>query len=194
MFRARPGQRKWMAALILATSTAAFSATTFSARAEQLPAGLRGTWRIARILPTTNSGCWTRGDAESLVGSTLTYGQYEMRWRDGAVRLYDIDTRVVSAAEFRKENDGPVRPASFAQLGVRASALTEVDMQHEDAAVLPASTEIPGDSVLMVGPDRIVVSACGVYYEATRVGSRTRAVALKRVSGGPGHAARATGR
>ena len=189
MFFARFGRLLCVASL----SFGVFSIPS-AARSEQLPASLRGTWRITRILPTTNSGCWTRNDAESLVGSTLTYGQYEMRWRGGGVPLYDIDTRVVSAAEFRKENDGPVRPASFTQLGVREAALTEVDMQHEDAAVLPASTEIPGDSVLMVAPDRIVVSACGVYYEAARVGSRTRTLALRRVSVGSSQAARATGR
>jgi hypothetical protein len=31
-----------------------------------------------------------------------------------------------------------------------------------------ATTEVPGDSVLLAGPNRIVVSACGVYFEATR--------------------------
>jgi hypothetical protein len=46
--------------------------------------------------------------------------------------------------------------------------VTEVDIQHEDSDVLPASTAVPGDSVLLAGPNRIVVSACGVYFEATR--------------------------
>ncbi len=162
-----------------------------TAGAEQLPASLRGTWRITRILPTTNTGCWTRDDARSLVGSTLTYSQSWMRWRGGVVPLQDIDTRRVTAEEFRKENDGTPEPASFAQIGVRVPALTEVDMQHEDAAVLPASTEIPGDSVLMVAPNRIVVSACGVYYEATRANSR-----IERASGRTARAGseRATGR
>ncbi|HEV2577899.1 MAG TPA: hypothetical protein VGU25_11885 [Acidobacteriaceae bacterium] len=167
---ARFGQRFWMAALFAAVS----SCTVSTARAEQLPASLRGTWRITRILPTTNSGCWTREQAQSLVGTTLTYGQSSMRWRGGLVPLEDIYTRVVSAEDFSKENAAP-QPASFAQLGVRAAELVEVDMQHEDAAVLPASTEIPGDSVLMVAPGRIVVSACGVYYEATHAKSLERA-------------------
>lgn len=184
------GHRLWMAALLIAS----FAGTLQTAGAEQLPASLRGTWRITRILPTTNSGCWTSEQGESLVGSTLMYSQNEMRWRGGVVRLYDVDTRVVSAAEFRKENDGPVQPASFAQLDVREAALTEVDMQHEDAAVLPASTEIPGDSVLMVAPDRIVVSACGVYYEAMRAGSVSRTVSVRRVSISVSRGSRSSGR
>ncbi len=167
MLVARFGQRLWVAALFIAVSGSMISI----ARAEQLPGSLRGTWRITRILPTTNSSCWTREQAQSLVGTTLTYSQNEMRWRGGVVPLQDVFTRELGAAEFRDENKGSEQPATFAQLGVRAAALTEVDMQHEDAAVLPASTEVPGDSVLMVAPDRIVVSACGVYYEAARAGS-----------------------
>lgn len=161
------------------------------ANAEQLPALLRGSWRIERILPTTNQGCWTRQDAESLVGTKLTYSQNEMRWRGGVVRLDDIFTREVSGAEFSKENAGPEQPASFAQLGIQADAVTEVDMQHADAAILPASTEIPGDAVMMVAPDRIVVSACGVYFEAVRPGTRVRRA--RAIAGRSDHA-RSTGR
>ncbi|HEX5284073.1 MAG TPA: hypothetical protein VFW30_08130 [Bryocella sp.] len=173
---------------------AIFGCNVSIAGAEQLPASLRGTWRITRILPTTNSGCWTRELARSLVGTTLTYSQSSMRWRGGVVPIEDIYTRVVSAEDFSKENAGPA-PASFPQLGVRAAELVEVDMQHEDAAVLPASTEIPGDSVLIVAPDRIVVSACGVFYEATHEGSRSktrvRDVSSRRARS---DSARATGR
>ncbi len=185
------GLRFWAATLLIGSLVG----TVKTGTAEQVPASLRGTWRIARVLPTTNSGCWTREQARSLVGSTLTYSQNWMRWRGGVVKLDDIDTRRVSADEFRKENGGAEQPASFEQIGVRVLALTEVDMQHEDADVLPASTEIPGDAVLMVAPERIVVSACGVYYEATRSGARTSSgvqrVKVKRAQSG---STRATGR
>jgi len=165
-----------MAAFLVAS----FLAPPQAAVADPLPASLRGSWRIERILPTTNSGCWTRQDAQSLIGSTLTYSQNEMRWRGGVVPLTDVFTRQVSGAEFSKENTGPERPASFEQLGIRTDAVTEVDLQHPDAAVLPASTEIPGDAVMMVGPNRIVVSACGVYFEAVRPWARAKAVAERR--------------
>jgi hypothetical protein len=46
--------------------------------------------------------------------------------------------------------------------------IREVDLQHEDADVTGATTEVPGDTVVLAGPGRIIVSACGVYYEATR--------------------------
>lgn len=179
-------RRFWTATLFI-TSIAGVAT---GARAEQLPASLRGSWRIARILPTTNTGCWTREQAQTLVGSTLTYSQNWMRWRGGIVQLQDVDTRRVSAEEFRKENSAGEQPASFLQIGVRVPSLLEVDLQHEDADVLPASTDVPGDSVLMVAPDRIVVSACGVFYEATRAASRVQRVSAMRMSGAMG----ATGR
>lgn len=87
-----------------------------------------------------------------------------MRWRGGQVPLEDINTRQVTDREFRKENAG----ADFEQLGIHSPKVLEVDLQHEDADITGASTEVPGDSVLLVGPGRIVVSACGVYFEAMR--------------------------
>ena len=136
--------------------------------AEPLPSRLQGTWRITRVLPTTNNACWDKTQATPLVGSTLTYRDDSLRWRGGAVPLEDITTRLVTDSDFRKENGGSESPASFAQLGIHARVVLEVDLQHEDADITGATTEVPGDSVLLAGPNRIVVSACGVYFEATR--------------------------
>jgi hypothetical protein len=150
-----------------------FAAASVSMAAQylgSLPGSLAGTWHITRVLPTTNSTCWSRQDALPLVGSTLTYRPNSMHWRGGQVPLTDVSLRTVTDEEFREENAGPESPADFSQLGIHARRVTEVDLQHEDAAVLPASTAVPGDSVLLVAPNRIVVSACGIYFEATRAG------------------------
>ncbi len=141
-------------------------ATTLSA--EPLPGRLQGTWRISRVLPTSNTACWGREQAQPLVGSTLTYQGNSLRWRGGAVPLNDITTRTVTAAQFSKENAGSEGTASFAQLGIRANSVLEVDLQHEDMDITGATTEVPGDSVLLAGPNRIIVSACGVFFEASR--------------------------
>ena len=143
--------------------------------AEPLPARLQGTWRITRVLPTTNTACWDHTQAQPLVGSLLTYRADTLRWRGGAVPLDDITTRTVTDEQFRKENSGADAPATFAQIGIRTRAVMEVDLQHEDMDITGASTEVPGDSVLLAGPNRIVVSACGVYFEATRAAGITRA-------------------
>lgn len=148
--------------------------------AEQLPGRLQGSWRITRVLPTTNNACWGKGQAEPLVGSTLTYRDDSLRWRGGSVPLDNIITRTVTDELFQKENRGSDNPASFAQLGIRSHTVTEVDLQHEDADVTGTTTEVPGDSVLLAGPNRIVVSACGVYFEATRGGAALSRTSLRR--------------
>ena len=138
-----------------------------------LPRSLAGTWRITRILPTTNSSCWNRQQAKLLLGTTITYRSDLLRWHGGQIAVTDVSLRDLTDEEFRQENTGPNSPANFAQLGIHAHSVTEVDMQHEDSDVLPASTAVPGDSVLLAAPNRIVVSACGIYFEATRAASST---------------------
>jgi hypothetical protein len=138
--------------------------------AEPLPAGLRGIWRIARILPTHNITCWGQDQAAKLIGSELIYADRSMRWQGGPVPLQGIVTREVTAEEFAAENaGGKGHSIDFNMIGIHAASVTEVDLQHEDADITGATTEVPGDAILLVAPNRIVVSACGVYYEAARV-------------------------
>lgn len=143
-------------------------ATTLATSAETLPSQLAGSWRIARILPTGNTACWSTDRARTLVGSTLSYSSKAMRWRGGNVPVEGIVTREMTGEQFRKENSGDKGYADFAQLGIRSGSVIEVDLQHEDADITGATTEVPGDSILLAGPNRIVVSACGVFFEATR--------------------------
>lgn len=163
--------------------SAALLATALPACADPLPGTLAGSWRITRILPTTNVACWDAEHARTLIGSTLVYRENAMRWRDGAVPLQDIYTRTVSAAQFQKENSGDA-PATFAQLGIRSPHVLEINLQHDDMDITGATTEVPGDSVLLAGPNRIVVSACGVYFEATRTAGVVRASLSARGSTG----------
>jgi hypothetical protein len=142
--------------------------------AEPLPSGLAGTWKITRVLESTSGACWDAAKAQPLVGSTLVYRDDLMRWRGGEVPLQDVVTRSVTAEDFRKENSNLGTPPGFAELGIHAQRVTEVDLQHEDADITGTTTEVPGDSVLIVSPNRIVVSACGVFFEATRSGSIMR--------------------
>lgn len=151
---------------------------TATTSAEPLPPSLAGSWRIARILPTTNTTCWSADQARTLIGTTLVYRESAMRWKDGEIPLADITTRNVSAEQFHKENGGSEKGASFAQLGIKSPRVLEVNMQHEDMDITGATTEVPGDSVLLVSSNRIVVSACGVYFEATRAAGIERAKAI----------------
>jgi hypothetical protein len=137
--------------------------------AEPLPSQLQGSWHITRLVPTTNQGCWNADRAQFLVGTTLTYTPKSMHWQGGDVPLTGVVTRLVDDNDIKAEFSGDSHPADFAQLQIKPSSVLEVNLQHEDADITGASTEVPGDSVLIAAPNRIVGSACGVYFEATRV-------------------------
>ena len=170
--------RVWVG--VLATVGLVMTAGLNTARGqERLPQQVAGTWRITRVLPArSGAACWTEKEAQPLVGSLLDYEQHSMRWQGGTVALHGITTRVVNSADLAEEAPaGDGRAAmTLTSLGIQAKGVTEVNLQHEDMDITGATTEVPGDSVLLAGPGRIVVSACGVYLEARRVMPRQQPV------------------
>ena len=145
-------------ALIIAAFTVAVAA-----RAQSMPASVAGSWKIVKILPTRNTQCWDAEQARSLVGSTLRYAPGKLTWKGGDYAIAEAFTRTLSLRKFQDEYR-----VDLADLGIRAASVQEIDLQHEDADITGATTEVPGDTVLLAGPARIVVSACGVFYSATR--------------------------
>ena len=140
---------------------------------DPIPGQVRGSWKIVRMLPTKNEGCWD--GAKSLVGTTLTYRTNLMRWQGGEVPLTGVVTRTVTADDFQQETEQSWgTPLKLSELKIMSPKVTEVDLQHEDADVTGATTEIPGDSVMLVGRNTIVVSACGTFFEATRMGGSVK--------------------
>lgn len=142
---------------------------------ERLPQAVAGTWRITRVLPARSGiACWSPGRAQPLVGSLLEYSQHTMRWQGGSVPLHGITTRAVSSVDLAEEapaGDGHAA-LTLGDLGIQARGVTEVNLQHDDADITGSTTEVPGDSVLVAAPGRLIVSACGVYFEARRVTPR----------------------
>jgi hypothetical protein len=128
-----------------------------------MPSAIQGSWRITRILPTTNKPCWTPAQAAKLVGSTLRYRQGAMVWQGGEVPTPEALTRTLTRRHFQDEYH-----FDLTELGIRTDSITEIDLQHEDADITGATTEVPGDTILLASPARIIVSACNVYYEALR--------------------------
>ncbi len=137
------------------------------ASAQAMPASITGSWRIARVIPTHNKPCWDEDRARTLVGSTLRYRQGAMIWQGGEVDIPEALSRTLSRRKFQDEYK-----VDLAELGIHADSVTEIDLQHEDADITGATTEVPGDTIVLAGPGRIVVSACNVFYEAVRAGSR----------------------
>lgn len=131
--------------------------------AQSMPPSIVGAWRIGRILPTANQTCWGPEQAGKLVGSMLRYRQGSMVWQGGAVAIPEALSRTLSRRKFADEYK-----VDLPELGIKAEAVTEIDLQHEDADITGATTEVPGDTIVLAGPGRIVVSACGVFYEAFR--------------------------
>ena len=141
-----------------------------AANAQAMPNSIMGSWRIVRMLSTPNPECWDEAHYKSLVGSSLRYEQGSMIWKGGTVPVPEALTRTLSRRKFQDEYK-----VDLTSLGVRAESVTEVDLQHEDADITGATTEVPGDTVVVAGPGRIVVSACGVFFEAVRAGNRVPA-------------------
>jgi hypothetical protein len=135
---------------------------------QSMPVSIRGQWRIVKILPTaSNTACWDEEQAKTLLNTYLTYAPGQMVWRGGSVQIPEALTRTLSQRKFQDEYK-----VDLAELGIRAASVTEIDLQHEDADITGATTEVPGDTIVLAGPNRIVVSACGVFYSAVRAGSK----------------------
>lgn len=139
------------------------------ARAQAMPAALLGSWKIVKILPTQNIACWDAARAKTLVGAVLTYRSRAMTWQGGSVPVPETVTRTLSRRKYMDEYK-----VDLPELGIGAASVQEFNLQHEDADITGATTEVPGDTVVIAGPGRIVVSACGVYYSAVRATSRAR--------------------
>ncbi len=158
---------------IVATLVASVGQPRPAAAQESLPHELAGSWRITRVLPVHPSGaCWTQKDALPLVGTELRYSPAALRWKGGSVPLTGITTRTVTAADLAQEEPRGDSSLTLADLGFPTHRVREVNLQHEDADITGATTEVPGDSVLLAGPGRLVLSACGVYLEARRLPTR----------------------
>ncbi len=130
---------------------------------QNMPNAVVGSWKIVKILPTTNPQCWDQERARTLLGSTLHYAPGKLTWKGGDYPIAEAFTRTLSLRKFQDEYK-----FDLADLGIRTPSVQEIDLQHEDADITGATTEIPGDTVLLAGTGRIVVSACGVFYSAVK--------------------------
>lgn len=139
----------------------------------RLPVQVAGTWRITHVLAVSHGACWTEREAGPLLGSILRYDARAMRWQGGEVALTGVVTHLVDSNDLKAESavTGTGQAPELGALGIRSRRVLEVNLQHADADITGGTTEVPGDTVLVAGRGRIVVSACGVYLEAVRVTS-----------------------
>lgn len=136
--------------------------------AQSVPQELRGKWRVRRILPADTISCWGESEAKKLIGTELEYTADLFRWKDQLVSHPLVKVTVVTADEFQKEYSGSGSFVDFSRLGIRASQVTRIQIDHPPAEITGGTIEIPGDEVLIRDPNSIVISVCNVYFEASR--------------------------
>jgi hypothetical protein len=139
--------------------------------AQTLPKELWGTWVVRRHVPTTTISCWGEKEAKTLIGTEVEYSATLFRWNKVVTKNPDAKTTTITADQFHDENSGGSTNGSqvtFRQLGIKADKVTQVMVQHPDAKITEATTEIPGDTVLIKDENTIIFSVCQVYFEAKR--------------------------
>jgi hypothetical protein len=137
----------------------------------EIPLSLRGDWVITRIIPTRTISCWDQREARGLLGTRIVYSADSFEWEDHGMQHSTATIRIWAKDDFLHEycGGGPRDSCvDFGQLGIHADRATVLTIQHPAASITGATTEIPGDWVLLKNPDTIIVSVCNLYFDAHR--------------------------
>ncbi len=136
-----------------------------------VPPQLWGKWTITKILPTSTISCWSEKDAKAVLGTTIEYAEDRFAWQDHVTYNPHTTTSAVTSQQFAEDNSGGSAggsSVSFQQLGIMAPRTREITIGHSDATITGATTEIPGDTVLVVDANHIVFSLCNMYFLAVK--------------------------
>lgn len=140
--------------------------------AQTIPKALWGRWVVSREVPTTTISCWGEQEAKTLIGTDIEYSAVFFRWHKTVTKNPTAEMKTIAAKQFHDENSGQGENSSqvtFQQLGIKADKITRVVIQHPAANIMGATSEIPGDSVLIKDRNTIIFSVCNVYFEAKRI-------------------------
>ena len=140
--------------------------------AQNIPQELVGKWVIQRELSTRTISCWGEKEAKAIIGTEVEYTADSFKWKHILVKHPTVAVAVVSAEQFQRENSSANvngSQVSFRQLGINAPEMKQVSINHPPAEMTGATTEIPGDVVLLKNRNAIVFSVCNVYFEAKRL-------------------------
>ena len=140
--------------------------------AQNIPQELVGKWLIKRDLPTRTICGWGEKETHAILGTEIEYTADSFRWKDIVVKNPTVELTVVTAEQFQRDNSSPSvkgSQVSFRQLGINTVKVKQVGINHEPAKITGATTEIPGDVVLLKDRSTIIFSVCNVYFEAKRL-------------------------
>jgi hypothetical protein len=151
--------------LVAQTGTSTTSAT-------KIPAELLGKWRVHKVLPGETVTCLDSTQAQTLVGTEIEYRADGFRWKTTNVPSSGSTTNLLGAQEFAQGNSGSGSHVDFNQLGIAASAVEQITINHPEVKIaelsLNGSEAVPGESVLVEGPNTILFQICNTYFEARR--------------------------
>jgi len=106
------------------------------------------------------------------VGTEIEYRADSFRWKTTNVQSSGGSTNLIGAQEFAQGNSGSGSHIDFNQLGIATSAVEQITINHPDVKILElsqtGSAAVPGESVLIEGPNTIILAVCNTYFEARR--------------------------
>jgi uncharacterized protein YecT (DUF1311 family) len=136
-----------------------------------VPPELWGKWTVSKILRTSTISCWSEKDADVVLGTTIEYAEDRFAWQDHVTYSPHTTTSAVTSQQFADDNSGggaSGSSVSFQQLGIMAPRTIKITVGHPGAEITGATTEIPGDTVLVVDAHHIVFSLCNLYFLAVK--------------------------
>jgi hypothetical protein len=138
----------------------------------KIPQELVGKWIIRKVLPTDTIGCLDNKQAQTLVGTEIEYRGDSFRWKTTTVQSSGSSTNMVDAQQFAQDNSGSGSHVDFNQLGIATSAVEQIMINHPDVKIAElsqnGSAAVPGENVLLAGPNTIFLEICNTYFEARR--------------------------
>jgi len=142
-----------------------------------VPRILWGKWIVKRALHTSTLSCWGDREAKGLIGTELEYSSEVFRWQKTVTKNPDTETTTITAQQFHDENSGGGANSSqvtLRQLGIKEQQVVQIVIDHPPASITEGTVEIPGDRVLVVNQNTIILSVCNVYFEARRRAAPSR--------------------
>jgi hypothetical protein len=139
--------------------------------AQEIPREIWGKWVVRRVLPAGTISCWGDTEARKLLGTEIEYSAEFFRWKDVTIKNPAAEATFITANQLHDDNSGKGTNSSqvtFRQLGIKVGSSKQIKISHPPANITGATSEIPGDLILVKDRTTIVISACNVYFEAKR--------------------------
>jgi uncharacterized protein len=143
-----------------------------STPSSKIPQELLGKWIVRKVVATDTVGCLDSKQAQALLGAEIEYRADSFRWKTTNVQSSGSSANLIGAQEFAQGNSGSGSHVDFNQLGIAASAVEQITINHPDVKIAElsqsGSAAVPGESVLVEGPNTIIFDVCNTYFEARR--------------------------